>query len=140
MNPPWLSEIDHTGDAGIAVSAPDLPTLFERAAWAMFAVLTDPETVEPAEQRSLEIDATDLNDLLVRWLSDLNFMHVTERMLFSTFAVAGLSERHLSATVGGEPVDASRHVVHTEIKAVTYHALAVEKRSDGWHAQVIFDL
>jgi len=36
--PEWLKFVDHTADAGIAVEAPDLARLFERAAWAMFSV------------------------------------------------------------------------------------------------------
>jgi len=37
-------------------------------------------------------------------------------------------------------VDLSRHLVYTEIKAVTFHGLQIEPTASGWKAQVIFDL
>ena len=45
--PEWLKFVDHTADAGIAVEAPDLVRLFERAAWGMsvsYTHLTLPTT------------------------------------------------------------------------------------------------
>ncbi len=40
----------------------------------------------------------------------------------------------------GEPVDPARHAIHTEIKAVTYHRLAVRRTAARWETRVIFDL
>lgn len=140
MPPSWFSEIDHTGDVGVALSAPDLKTLFERAAWALFAVLTDPEAIERTDQWVIDVEGADRDDLLVRWLSELNFTHVTERIVLASFHIMEMTDRQLSAVVYGEPIDATRHVIHTEVKAVTYHALHVEKCADGWRAQVIFDM
>jgi SHS2 domain-containing protein len=46
----------------------------------------------------------------------------------------------LLATVHGEPLDPSRHPIDTEIKAVTYHQIAVEQTNGRWQTRVIFDL
>ncbi|MEX0821011.1 MAG: archease [Rhodothermales bacterium] len=140
MTPSWTSEFDHTGDVGFTVSAPDLETLFERAAWAMFNILMEPDAIDPVEEWPVEVEATDLDDLLLRWLSELNFLHVTERIVFNTFEIEELSDTSLKAVVRGEHIDETRHTIHTEIKAVTYHALTVERREEGWFARVIFDL
>ena len=138
--PSWFEEIDHTADAGFRVSARTREALFERAAWGLFWLLSEIEHVEATDQRTVHVEGSDLEDLLVNWLSELNFMHVTERMLFSEFAVGEMDEHSLEAEVRGEPIDPDRHTVYTEIKAVTYHQLAVEETEDGWSVQVIFDL
>ena len=108
--PEWLKFVDHTADAGIAVEAPDLVRLFERAA------------------------------LLVRWLSELNYRHVIEHRIFAKFEVVTLSEQHLEADVSGEIFDPARHTIFTEIKAVTFHDLQFERDERGWKVQIIFDL
>lgn len=138
--PSWFQEVDHTGDTGIAVQAPDLTSLFERAAWAMFSVITNPDDVQPRETRKVEVEGTDLDDLLLRWLSELNFVHLVDHYLFARFEISEMTNMRLAATVRGEPIDARRHTVFTEIKAVTYHGLRIEQTGSGWSAQVIFDM
>jgi SHS2 domain-containing protein len=132
--------MEHTADTGIIVRAPALAELFARAAWGMFSVITDPATVQPRQEFSCALEADDLAMLLVRWLSELNFHHITRHEVYSRFAVSLVGETRLQAVVGGEAIEPGRHLVHTEIKAVTYHELRVEKHGDLWLAQVLFDL
>lgn len=138
--PSWLREIDHTGDIGIEVTAPNRPHLFERAAWGLFSVLTDPPSVEPREAHAVTVEGTDPVDLMVKWLSELNFLHVTQHVLFSKFTIDELEDTRLAATVWGEPIDRERHTVYTEVKAITYHQLEIEETDDGWCVQIIFDM
>lgn len=138
--PDWLHELDHTGDAGFDVGAPALDVLFARAAWALFTVLTDPDAVEPHETKQFTVEAPDREALLVRWLTELNYVHSTGGWLFSRFDVHLSDDGHLTATVQGEPYDPERHTIYTEIKAVTFHGLRIEQQPDGWRARIIFDL
>jgi SHS2 domain-containing protein len=138
--PKWLKFVDHTADAGIVVEAPDLARLFERAAWGMFFVTTDVSAARATETFRISIDAPDCVALLVRWLSDLNYRHITEHRIFSEFKVVTLGEQHLEAEVSGEIFDPMHHTIHTEIKAVTFHDLHLEPDERGWKAQIIFDL
>lgn len=138
--PLWLEEIDHTGDAGLRVHAPDVAALFARAAWGMFAVLADPETIRPTQTRELEVHGSDQEDLLLRWLSELNYLHLVEGVLFCRFEIREWSERKLVARVSGEGIDPARHSIHTEIKAVTYHGLEIREVNGEWRAQIIFDM
>lgn len=138
--PPWLEPIDHTADVGVVIRAADLPQLFERAAWGMFAVITDPGSVRPEVAVPIAVTASDRAGLLVRWLSELNFRHVTQHLVFGQFTVERLTDAALTATVRGERIDPGRHVIYTEIKAVTFHGLELERVDEGWRAQIIFDL
>jgi SHS2 domain-containing protein len=136
----WLELLDHTADTGIRVRANTLPLLFSRAAWGMFSLIVDPRLVRPLQARPLALEAEDLPGLLVNWLSELNFLHNTQHELYSRFEVTAVDQCRLSAVVGGERIDPNRHTVDTEIKAVTYHELKVERQGECWTAQVIFDL
>jgi len=138
--PDWLKFLDHTADAGILVQAPNLKELFARAAWGMFFLVTDMDTIQLAERNRIRIEASDPPALMVNWLSELNYRHVTEHRLFGKFAIDEIGEEWLSAEVHGERFDPSRHKIFTEIKAVTFHDLRLERDDQGWKTQIIFDL
>ena len=140
VSPAWLKLLDHTADSGISVRAADLPELFARAAWGMFSLLTDLNTVKPQQTETVAVTAPDREALLVRWLSELNFRHVTQRVVFSEFHILELNDQRLVARVAGELIAPGRHIIHTEIKAVTFHGLRLEPVDGGWRTEIIFDL
>ena len=63
----------------------------------------------------------------------------TEHLVLSQFAVH-ISDADLNATVRGELLDPTRHVLAHEVKAITYHGLKVEQTTFGWQAEVIVDI
>ena len=139
-HPDIYEPLSHTGDLGMVVYGQDLPELFAHAAWAMFDLMSDATTIRPRQTMTLSVSATDLEDLLVRWLSELLYLYDTQHLLFCACTFATLEPTHLVATVAGEPLDPERHPIDTEIKAVTYHQLAVAQVAGRWQARVIFDL
>ena len=114
-----------------------LKRLFERAAWAMFSLLTDVGKVRPARETVVRIQGPDREALLARWLSELNFLHTTGGRLFSRFDIAELSQKTLTAQVFGEKIDPQRHPIYTEIKAVTFHGLRIAEETEGLRASVV---
>jgi SHS2 domain-containing protein len=142
--PDWFREIDHTGDIGIEVTAPTRTRLFERAALGMVRILTDLDAVRTLDATRLTVDGRDREALMVRWLSELNYRHTVENVLYGAVEVETIDETDdgltLTAIARGEPIDPARHTVHTEIKAITFHGLEVRKTDEGWAVQVIFDM
>jgi len=136
----WLRPFEHTADVGFVVTAANLAELFARAAWGLFDLLTDLETVRPRERSALSVTAEDRGALMVRWLSELNFLHQTEHRLLCRFEVDQASETRLTAQAWGERIDPARHTVRTEIKAVTFHGLSVEQADGVWTARILFDV
>ena len=132
--------IDHTGDLGMRVFGSDLHELFAHAAWGLFDLMTDAEGIKPRDSQSMAVEAVDLEDLMVRWLGELLYAYDTKRFLVAEVTFQALEPDHLRATLRGETLDATRHPIDTEIKAVTYHQIAVERLETGWQAQVIFDI
>lgn len=132
--------IDHTADAGIQVYGRDRAELFRHAAEGFFHILTDPNKIVETESREISLEAGDLEELLVRWLSEFLFLFDTEGLLFRRFDLGLLNDHHLQAEARGEPYDEGRHPIKTPIKAVTYHRLRVRREGGVWKAEVIFDL
>jgi SHS2 domain-containing protein len=131
---------EHTADLGLRVRAADLNTLFAEAAECLFsAVLEDIGSVRPENAITVEIAGTDREFLLFDWLRDLLLRFDADHMVFGKFAV-NVRDDGLTGTAWGEAVDASRHLLAHEVKAITYHALKVEKTADGWLAEVIVDI
>lgn len=142
--PDWLREINHTGDVGLHITAPTLPALYERAARGLFRVLTDPESVRASTATRITAEGRDREALMVRWLSELNYHHTVDDVVYRSFAVDAIDASGdgvaLTATARREPIDPNRHTIYTEIKAVTFHGLAIQDTDDGWSVQVIFDM
>jgi len=132
--------IDHTADVGYRLFAPTLAELFVVAGRALFDAITELDSIQPQYARKIAVGAEDVEALLVAWLSELNFFCITEFELYNEFAIEVISATTVRATVRGEKIDPARHVIQTEIKAVTYHELFVREVKDGWEAQVIFDV
>ncbi len=133
-------QIDHTGDIGIIVTAADRRELFALSARAMFEIIADLSLVQERSQWPVTVEADDTEALLVRWLSELNFIHITQERLFCRFEIHQLTDTRLEAWVYGEPIDPNRHIIFTEIKAVTFHKLHIRETAEGLEAQIIFDM
>ena len=132
--------IDHTADIGIKVYAKELKEIFETAARAMFEIIADLKNVKPREKRTIELKGSATDELLIFWLSELLFQYEVYQILFADFAVDKISQFSIIANAYGQRFDKNLHEIKTEIKAVTYHDLKIEKVNFGWQAQVIFDV
>ena len=132
--------LDHTADLRIRVRASDLPSLFENAGHALFDIIADVNTVQPARRRRLSIQGADLEELMVNWLSELHYHFEVHGLLLRRFSVLSLDDRSLRAQVQGEAYDPDRHRLKTDIKAVTYHQLEIAQVGGEWQAAIVFDI
>ncbi len=132
--------LDHTGDLGILVYGRDLEELFRNAGEAFFDIITDVQRVRESTERIIRIEGPNLEDLMVRWLGELLYVHDVDGLLFRSFWIDELRDGLLKARARGEAFDERRHVMKTEIKAVTYHKIQVKEEKEGWSARIIFDL
>jgi SHS2 domain-containing protein len=138
---PWYRLIDHTGDLAILVRARSLPGLYDACTRALFDVILDVRTVEPRETIVVRVEgAVDGEDLLVRYLSELLFLHDARSWLFCRARAVVLGTDHLEIEVAGEPFDAERHAIERQVKAVTYHHLLLAESRDGFTARLVLDL
>jgi len=132
--------IDHTADIGIKVRGKSVGELFENAAYAMFDLIADLNRVKKREVLKVEIEGEGMDELLADWLRELLYKFNGERHLLKDFKIEEIDQKSLKARVRGEKLDLSRHSLKMEIKAVTYYGLEIKRTSEGWQAQVIFDV
>jgi len=159
--PPGVTFLDHTADVGLDVVAPALDALFARTAAGMACLIHgadragDARRAEvtagadkasaagrssgeaPPLQRRVTLSADDLPALLRAWLREVLHWHEAEGLALRDASFTALTERRLDATVtlAPDPLEPIR-----EIKGVTLHDLAVERRDQAWAARVIFDV
>jgi SHS2 domain-containing protein len=132
--------IDHTADIAIKAYGKNLSEAFENAAKAMFDIITDNSEIESIGQYDIELEAPDLEQLLVDWLSELLYLNTARNLVFSFFKVE-LDDKNnkLKAKIFGDKFDLSKHKIGAEIKAVTYHMLSVRNKRP-FNIQVLFDI
>ena len=133
-------QLDHTGDVRIKVFGNSIEELFVNAAYGLFDTITDADKIESQIAETVEVSGIDKEELLVNWLSELNYLFVTESKIFNKFEIEHFRDNELSATVLGEKFNAHKHPFHTEIKAVTFHDLLIEKVGKHWETKIVFDI
>ena len=129
-------EHPHTADWELEVWAPDLATLLEQAARGMYTLSGMQLLAGAPQQRSIALHAADTEGLLVRFLTELLWVQQEERLGFDDFAITVEDQCDLRAELRGSAIAK----LDKEIKAVTYHNLAVETTSQGLRVNIVFDV
>jgi SHS2 domain-containing protein len=128
-------ERSHTADWALDVWALDLCGLLQQAARGMYALMQAKLTDESRETYRFEINASDREAVLVTFLSELLYFTQRDEVGFDQFDLTWDAPR-LIATVEGAPIDS----LAKEIKAVTYHNLAVRETDGGLAVTIVFDV
>ena len=130
--------IDHPSDVGVHAWGATLSEAYEEAAAGMLSLIVDGPSVHAAEERTVTLSSADAEQLLVQWLSELLYLYDGEHFITAAATIDRLSHTRLHATIAGERADARRHHWLTDIKAVTYHQLAVDETHHA--VRVFFDV
>lgn len=128
-------ELRHTADWEIEVWAPDLPKLFEQAAFGMYSLSGTHLYPDPRITRTIELSADDAESLLVKYLNELLFMGEQYGLAFDTFEFK-FNDHNLQGVLHGAPMTEQGK----EIKAVTYHNLAIQTGKRGLEVRIVFDV
>lgn len=133
--------IDHTADIGLEATGETLEEAFVNAAKGMFEILSDKSFIDCEISIPVMVEAEDLGELLVSYLTELLFLYEVEGALFKDFSLritelGGTWEAAGEAI--GEAFNVKKHNYPLEIKAVTYHMLEVKENPP--FVRVIFDL
>ncbi|HNY89934.1 MAG: hypothetical protein BWY77_00029 [bacterium ADurb.Bin431] len=133
--------IDHTADVGLELEAATLSGLFTAAADGLMHIICPRCLIQPVQSHALQVCGENLEELLVNWLSELNYLCQVQHFLTARVQIREIQERFLQAEVTGERSDPLRHAVRSEIKAVTYHRIEVhQEAADKWRGRIYFDI
>jgi SHS2 domain-containing protein len=128
-------EIEHTADWELEVWAPDIPGLLVQAAFGMFALSGMRLQSEPRLKRSFQCRFDDSESALVTFLAELLWFAEHDRLCFDTIDLQ-IETGWIFARLEGAPIAEQLK----EIKAVTYHNLAVRTTGSGFSANIVFDV
>jgi SHS2 domain-containing protein len=140
-----FEEIEHTADWAIRVRGATLPDLFANAARAMYSLVVDLGALPLTETRTVEVEGVSVEGMLVKWLNELLYITEIDHLAFSRFHIEALDAPgdppegpigRLLARVEGGPARELRKY----IKAATYHGLSVRRDTDGYSAEIVFDV
>lgn len=140
MKSPLYKCIDHTADLGVRIFGKDLPELFTNAALALSDLLVDCQCHPETETRTISIENTDWETLLVSWLRELHYIWTAEKRYAINVLPIELSEYRLTGQIDFGYYDPETCELLHDIKAVTYHQVEVKHTKNGYRAQVIFDV
>ncbi len=131
---------DHTADIGLRVKAASFEELCVEAARGFSSlIVANLATVKLVEERQIHLIGDAPDYLFFDWLNELVFLLDGEHLVFAEFEVTR-TEQGLTALCRGESLDAARHQLEHEVKAITYHDLVVKQTEQGWEAEVILDI
>ena len=127
-------EIAHTADLELRVWAQDLTGLLAEAARGMYHLQGVELKPGGRFQRTVDVQAEDAEGLLVAFLGELLF-HEEAGEAFDSFQLTETTSG-VEGTLEGAAIASG----YKEIKAVTYHNLAVRHIRDLLEAHVVFDI
>jgi SHS2 domain-containing protein len=129
--------IDHTADLMVKAFGSTVEECFANAGFALFDQTVDLANVGTSEEVRFEVEGMDDEDMLYSFLSELLFMLDCDEMVFKELKV-GFDGNKVVCDGRGEKLDRSKHRTRSEIKAVTYHMMEVDRTAPS--VTVVFDV
>lgn len=129
--------IDHTADMMVKAFGKNLEECFGNAAYALFDQTVDLSNIETSETTEIRVSGIDDEDRLFSFLSEMLFIEDADNLILKEFDVRFEGE-DVVCTARGETLDRTRHRVRSEVKAVTYHMMNIDR--DEPSVTVLFDV
>lgn len=129
---------EHGADIGVEGRGDSIEDAFAQAAAAMFAIMTEPQGVQPLVEIEVAFEENDVEFALVRWLNALLAQARERGVVLSRFRLTR-SGGHWHGTALGEPWREA-HTRGTEVKGATLTALSVRQHGAGWQARCVVDV
>ena len=118
--------------------------LFTACATALLRTMVDdPERIERRQAVPFSLENEELDLLLYAFLSELVFYKDARRLLLHADSVIIEGQEgafRLDAVAKGEEIDAQRHRLLVDVKAVTLYRFRVVCEKDVWKATVVLDV
>jgi SHS2 domain-containing protein len=102
----------------------------------MALLLADPGEADQTVVQSVELDAYDVETLLVSWLGELLYLSEREGCVFTDLEMIEVTTTRLGATIRGRSI----HEHRRHIKAVTFSDLEIVQTDTGYETVVVFDV
>jgi SHS2 domain-containing protein len=131
-------------DVAFEATGSSLPEMFAAAADALMNVMVeDLVEIKPQIEHPFKITSETMDMLLFNFLQELIFLKDAKQLLLRAVKLeikTGGDKFELTGTLTGEPLEALRHPLNVDVKAVTLHRFKVEESAQGWSAFVVLDI
>ncbi|MBI2656811.1 archease [Candidatus Woesearchaeota archaeon] len=120
----------------------DLNEVFENAAFAIFELSADLDTVEAKQKVEFELENEKLDNLLYDFLSEILFLKDSKYMVFKNVKVEIKKDEKykLKSILRGDTINPQKQQLENDIKAVTMHMFEIKKEKSGYKATVVVDI
>jgi SHS2 domain-containing protein len=135
-----IERIEHTADVALRLTANARSDLFLLGAKGLYDVIGQIHPGTEAAERPLTLSASCAEDLFHDWLAEMLYAFDVRREVLESATFTTLTPTHLAACIDWRKVDLERSSLIVEIKAVTYHQLAIRSVGDALQATVVFDV
>ena len=121
--------LEHSTDAIIEVTAPNLTTAFEVAGKSVVETIIDPSKIEEKTMKHLSITGKDLRYLLYNWLEEVIILTITDGFAVKRISVKieNNQEYKIQAELFGEEIDIKKHGFKVVIKSPTFHEMDIHE-------------
>ena len=127
--------LEHPSELKIRSFGKDLSEVFVNSALAMMEFLFGKVAKDNIQHERLQIEADNLESLLVDWLADILYLSSSKKRIYLDYKVLEFSDNKIVANIGSQ-----KALAKDDIKAVTYHELSISKQNGLWQATVVYDI
>ena len=131
-------------DVAFEATGKTLEELFTAAGEATVNTMVDDLSAVAREKRlTVELSHTEIDLLLFDFLQEFIFFKDARQLLLQTedISISKYGAVYtLRATLSGETLDAKKHALKADVKAVTLHRFDLSETLDGYRATVVLDV
>jgi SHS2 domain-containing protein len=136
--------LPHTADGKFQAFGETLEEAFANAALATASLMWDWTKVEPKVRFAVRVRGRDLQQLLVKFLSEVIYLMETRRFLLAGVSGLKMDQEEesygIEATFQGDEIS-GRYKIYGDVKAVTYNDMRIEGCDCGvCTVQVVVDM
>jgi len=136
--------VPHTADIRASIEAPTFRRLLEDLVQVLRELVAGDRPVQPHTARVIAVQAPDPPELLLALSREILDAFQLDGFVPARLEIDTLTQPpeppSLRGRVLGEQFDPARHETQPEIKAVTRHGLVAEPTTEGWRAELLFDV
>lgn len=129
-----------TADVALVAWGGTPAELFENAAYGLTRAIALPVGVRTTEARTVKVEADDLEELLVAWLSEWLYLFDAEGFIGREFEIHEVSDKKAVGSGMGDIYRPETHRLRMGIKGITYHGLEIRRQRQRLRARVVVDI
>jgi len=121
--------LEHSTDAIIEVTAPNLQNAFEIAGKSVVETILDSSKIDEKSKKTVYVTGKDLRYLLYNWLEEIVILTITDG--FAAKKISVKIDKNdvygIHAVLFGEEIDIKKHEFKVEVKSPTFHEMYIEQ-------------